>query len=246
MLQIDGTKRWHVHERAFADPLPDQPWQQHRDEVAARAAQPPLIDAELQPGDALYLPRGTVHAATAGEQTSIHLTVGIHPVTRYQLVEHLLGAAREVAELRAPLPPGVDLADPDVLAPHLAATVEALHAHLDAATAQQAAVSVGAELRRLIRAQPIAPLAQLAAAAAVTSDTRLRLRPGLRFELRRDAGQYGLELSDGRVELGPVPDAAAKILLGGATFIPGDLGMDDDAQLALVARLLRAGVLVPA
>ena len=52
-----------MHEPVLVDPLPDQDWEKRRDEVAARAAEAPLIDTVLEPGDALYLPRGYLHSA---------------------------------------------------------------------------------------------------------------------------------------------------------------------------------------
>ena len=58
VLQIAGTKRWHVHAPVHADPLRDQPWNDHAAAVRERAAQEPLLDEVLHPGDVLYLPRG--------------------------------------------------------------------------------------------------------------------------------------------------------------------------------------------
>src|SRR4029077_12022391 len=84
-LQISGSKRWTVHTPVIHDPLPGQVWEQHKSEVAARAAERPLIDTVLSPGDALYLPRGFLHSAVARGEVSIHLTVGVHPVTGYDL-----------------------------------------------------------------------------------------------------------------------------------------------------------------
>jgi lysine-specific demethylase/histidyl-hydroxylase NO66 len=92
VLQVSGRKRWTIHEPVVPAPLDDQPWENYRAEVAARASEAPVIDTVLEPGDALYLPRGTIHSAVAQGETSIHLTVGVHPVSRYQLVRHLLTA----------------------------------------------------------------------------------------------------------------------------------------------------------
>ena len=76
VLQVAGAKRWSVHAPVVPAPLPSQPWQDNAAAVAARATEPPQIDAVLEPGDALYLPRGYIHSATALGTTSIHLTVG--------------------------------------------------------------------------------------------------------------------------------------------------------------------------
>ena len=40
-------------------------------------------------GRVLYLPRGWLHSAAAQDDVSAHLTVGVHVVTRYALVEAL-------------------------------------------------------------------------------------------------------------------------------------------------------------
>ena len=58
----------------------------------------PTVTAVLRPGDALYLPRGWLHAARAQGAVSIHLTLGVHNWTRHGLAEQLARAALE--ELR--------------------------------------------------------------------------------------------------------------------------------------------------
>jgi lysine-specific demethylase/histidyl-hydroxylase NO66 len=247
VLQVSGRKQWTIHAPVVVDPLENQPWEGHRDEVAARAADAPLIDAVLEPGDALYLPRGTIHAAQALGETSVHLTVGVHPVTRYHLVRQLLDAAQDDPQLRTSLPVGVDLSDPAALAPHLAATVARLHERLDAADADELGRRVGARLRRDTRPEPLAPLAQLAAAERLEPHTRLRLRAGLR--LRVDAGSDGIRLvSLGHTVTVPVAaGAAVKTIVTGEAFGPEELpDLDAGEQLTLARRLLREGILVPA
>jgi lysine-specific demethylase/histidyl-hydroxylase NO66 len=247
VLQVAGRKQWTMHSPVVTDPLADQPWETRRAEVAARAAEPPLIDTVLAPGDALYLPRGTIHAAQALGETSIHLTVGVHPITRYQLVRHLLDAAQADPQLRTSLPVGTDLADPDVLAPSLAATIEALRGYLDCAPADEIARRVGTSLMRLTRPEPLAPLAQLAAADALDERTPLRLRVGLRLRVERDDRYLRLVLLDRTIELPRAADAAIKTVLARAAFTPADLpGLAPAEQLRTARRLLREGVLVPA
>jgi len=246
VLQVSGRKRWMIHKPVLVDPLADQPWEKRRAAVAARVAEPALIDTVLEPGDALYLPRGTVHAAAATGQTSIHLTVGIHPVTRYQLVRQLLEGAQHDPALRASLPMATDLADPAVLAPHLAETVAALHAYLDRADTAELAAGVGRLLMRQTRPEPVGPLAQLAAMDSLATTTSLRLRTGVRVELVAGADELALRLLDRTIELPATADRAVKTVLAGAPFVPAELpGLDADAQLELARRLLRAGVIVP-
>jgi lysine-specific demethylase/histidyl-hydroxylase NO66 len=245
VLQVAGRKHWRLHAPVVKDPLPDQPWQDHADAVSARADEAPLLDEVLRPGDALYLPRGTVHSASALGETSIHLTVGIHPVTRYDLVRHLLRRVAHDPQLRRALPAGIELADPDLLAPHVTATVAALHAAVDAVPATELADAVAEQLRRQTRPAPISPLVQLQTASHVQPDTALVLRRGLRPQVDEDGSTARLRVLDHTVE---VPGGAwLKAVLTGTVFTPADLTpLPADQQLDVAAQLLRAGVITPA
>ena len=247
VLQVAGRKQWRVHSPVLAEPLRDQPWDQRRSAVAQRAHETPLIDEVLAPGDALYLPRGYLHSAVAIGELSIHLTVGVHPLTRYQLVRHLLDAAASDPALRMSLPMGVDLGDPAVLEPHLRDTVSALRSYLDTISVEPVAERITSDLIRQTRAAPIAPLEQLAAAESVDAATLLRLRPGLRCTLVRDDAGLRLRMLDKAVPLPLGAEAALKTVLVGRAFAPGELpGLDPVEQLALVRTLLREAVVVPA
>ena len=94
------------------------------------AAATPVIDRVLRPGDALYLPRGWIHSATALGDTSIHLTVGLSAYTRADVVDTLLSLVGDSAALRASLPLGIDVSDPDQLRPIVEETVADLVAAL--------------------------------------------------------------------------------------------------------------------
>ncbi len=248
VLQVAGRKHWTTHEPVLTDPTSDQPWESVRELVHARARDDaPLIDTVLEPGDALYLPRGTIHSATALGDTSIHLTVGIHPVTRLHLVRELLAAMQDEPLLRTSLPMGADLADPDVLAPHLAATLDALHRRLDAVPPTVVADALADLLRAQTRPEPIAPLAQLAAAERLDARTPLRLRANLHASASRDGEAIVVDLLGRRITVPGAAEAALKTVLSGVVFTPAELiGLDADEQVTVSRRLLREGVVVPA
>jgi lysine-specific demethylase/histidyl-hydroxylase NO66 len=247
VLQVAGRKQWRVHSPVLSDPLRDQPWEQRRTAVAEQAQEPPLIDEVMAPGDTLYLPRGYLHSAAALGELSIHLTVGVHPLTRYQLLRHLLDAAATDPALRASLPMGVDLGDPAVLEPQLRDTLSTLRRHLDAVSLEAIADRVTGDLVRQTRPAPIGPLDQLAAAESVDAATRLCLRPGLRSTVIRDDAGLRLRTLDKTVQLPLEAQAALKAVLAGQTFTPGELpGLDAAEQLTLARRLLREAIVVPA
>ena len=251
VLQVAGRKQWTVHPPVVQDPLGNQPFDHFKSEIAERVAEEPSIDTVLEPGDALYLPRGTVHSAVAQGETSIHLTVGVHPLTRYDLVRQLLDAVQDDPRLRESLPAGTALGEPDVLAPHFEATVEALRDALGDVPVDRVAERIDKNLMQRTRPEPVAPLAQMTAADALTPETALRCRGALRHRLASDdAGErVRLEFLDRRLELPVATTEAVAYVVGrnGDTFAPADLpGLEETEQLTLARRLMREGVVVSA
>ncbi|MFC7549950.1 cupin domain-containing protein [Plantactinospora sp. GCM10030261] len=249
VLQVDGHKRWRIHEPVLPDPLERQQWGGRADEVSAVARGEPALDVVLAPGDALYLPRGWLHSAQAQRDSSLHLTVGIRALTRYALVEELLGLATEDARLRSTLPFGLDIADPDQVEPELTETVEALRDWLS--TADPAAVAARLRQRAwpAARPAPIRPMAQAAAIDGLAPDSRVTLRRGLRWRLDRgEPGRIVLRLFDRTLDLPePCGPALRAVLDGGVHRVAELPGLDDDSdRLVLVRRLLREAALVPA
>jgi ribosomal protein L16 Arg81 hydroxylase len=249
VLQIDGRKCWRVHEPVLPDPLERQAWGGRADEVGATARGPAALDVVLSPGDALYLPRGWLHSAEARDGRSLHVTVGVRALTRYALVEELLGLAVEDPRLRATLPFGMDVADPEQVDAELTETVEALRDWL--LTAEPAAVAE--RLRERVwpaaRPAPIKPLAQLDFAERLTADDVIAARDGLRWRLSGDGSEHVvLHLVGRTLRLPGYCAPAVNAALGGAPQRVGELpGLDDDTdRLVLARRLLTEGLAVPA
>ncbi|MGC4829350.1 cupin domain-containing protein [Micromonospora arida] len=249
VLQVDGRKHWRIHPPVLPDPLEKQPWGGRADEVGATAQGPAALDVVLAPGDALYLPRGWLHSAQAQDASSLHLTVGIRALTRYALVEELLALSAEDQRLRASLPFGTDVADPDAIEPELTETVEALRDWLLRADPRAVAARLRQRAWPAARPAPIRPLAQADALATLDADSRVALRPGLRWQLvPHNSDTVALRLFDRTITLPASCEPAARALLTGTVTRVGDLpGLPDDAdRVTLTRRLLREAVLVPA
>ena len=248
VLQLAGRKHWTVHAPVHRDPLRSQPWNDHADAVAARAgADAPVIDTVLEPGDAMYLPRGWLHAATALGQVSAHLTVGVHVVTRFALVEALMAAVADDQDLRTSLPLGIDVAAAEELGPHL----DAVRAALTTALARVGAEEVARRVRGRVwtggRPEPVRPVAGAAFADGLSVGDTVRRRAGLRHRLDARGQRLVLELPDREITLPADTASAVRELLADGGHTVGRLtGMDEADQLVLVRRLLREGVLVPA
>ncbi len=93
IVQIEGTKHWRVYESAFPLPLDDQTFDK-RLHTPGKVC----IEADLRPGDFLYIPRGFLHEAKANEDLSLHLTLGLYPRRWIQVLKKALDDAGEAAE----------------------------------------------------------------------------------------------------------------------------------------------------
>ena len=231
VLQIEGAKRWVLHEPVHPDPLRDQPWTDRRSAVAEAAKGHAHLDVVLEPGDALYLPRGWLHAAQAQGAVSIHLTLGIHTWTRHGLAEQLaqeaLALLAEDPEMRGSLPLGVDGPGGEL---------DTVREHLVAALA---AADPTPRFQRTRRGQgrpaPLGPLAQLASVQDLGPGSPVRLRGALEARL---AGPR-LSTRVGWLDFPETDLPSVSCLLDGGVHTAGELGVE------LAERLLRAGVLVP-
>ncbi len=75
ILQVQGSKTWHLYD------VDVPPHEMERREAVDAAGLPSPIELRLEAGDVLYLPRGRVHGAETGLESSLHLTIGIHAPT---------------------------------------------------------------------------------------------------------------------------------------------------------------------
>jgi bifunctional lysine-specific demethylase and histidyl-hydroxylase NO66 len=101
ILQIQGSKTWHLYEGADVPPH-----QLRREKKWVAEGLPSPTDLCLEVGDVLYLPRGLIHAAEATSEPSVHLTVGIHAPTALTFAAAALNALSFSDDrLNARLPP---------------------------------------------------------------------------------------------------------------------------------------------
>lgn len=247
VLQVSGEKRWVIHAPVHPDPLKDQVWTDHRAAVAAAGAGEPVIDRVLRPGDALYLPRGWIHSATALGATSIHLTIGMAAYTRADVVDTLLGLVGDSPALRASLPFGIDVGDPEQLRPIVEETVADLVRALTATAdpAELAARRLGARFGRDTRPEPVAPLATLDAITALSEHTAVRWRDAFGGRIDEAGDKVRLTARGTVLSLPAEAAPALHALRTGRPVAVGSLpGLDLASALVVVRRLLREGVVV--
>ncbi|MDQ3611656.1 MAG: cupin domain-containing protein [Actinomycetota bacterium] len=241
VLQVSGRKRWIVHEPVLHLPLASQA--EAGAHLVAEGADP-LLDIELETGDALYLPRGYVHAAVTTDEHSVHLTVGVLSTTWYDVLNDAVSLAGNEPAFRDALPmqpaSGLGAALPDLLR-RAAAWLEAL-------SPAELETVVAARLARAVPPDPLALLAQSAAIRDLGPTTALRPRRGVAATLTVDGDRVRLSLPDRQIDLPLLVEPALRRLLAGPSRAD-DLqlgGLDAEGALVLVRRMLREGAVVPA
>jgi ribosomal protein L16 Arg81 hydroxylase len=242
VIQIHGEKHWVIHQPVHEDPLGDQPWGDRAPDVAARAQGEPTIEATFAPGDVLYLPRGWIHSATALGGTSIHLTIGVAALTRWNIVEQLVAGLKDDPALRASLPVGLHDVETAV-AEAIEAITARLRSGVDAASVARALDSA---VQASTRPEPVRPISTVERLGSLDSAT-VRWRDGGNARLERTGTEIRIV---GRAKTVALPLEAAEAIqslrAGAAHPAAGLPGLDAGSSLVVARRLVREGILVVA
>jgi len=235
ILQLSGTKTWQVYAPALELPLPSQP---SSGDHLVSPTDVPLLDVVLTAGDALYLPRGYVHAAATTDDASMHLTIGVLAVTWFDVLQDMLVLAADEPSMRACLPVRPDASR------DLAGFPVRAGQWLAGLPAEQVERAVAARLARAVPPEPIGLLAQAKTEQRLGPDSWVRPRDGLTWTLSDGEGRVVLALPDRTVTLPERAGPALRAVLGAPSRVDDLPGVDSAGGLVLVHRLLREGVLL--
>jgi uncharacterized RmlC-like cupin family protein len=227
VLQTFGRKHWEVH-AAPAEP------------------QRAPLEADVGPGDCIYMPTGTPHAATTGTVLSGHLTVGVHVARWRDVLADVWRSLESVPALDEALPVGWTR-DPSGFADLLRGRLEGVGSQLEDV---DAGAVTDARIRRFLstRAQLLrGVLVQGQAVDAIDHDAVLTRRPGSVCELRRDGDRLSALLGDRRLDMPGWLEPAMRLVASSGRLAVRDLTpalADPQSRLVLVRRLVREGLLL--
>lgn len=228
VLQAFGEKAWEIH-------------------AAPGEAERAPIRTTVRPGDAIYMPEGTPHAAAAQETISGHLTVGVHVATWREVVSRAWAAVQGPAGLDEPVPAGWP-SDLDRFGRELRARLERARATL--AEADAARLAEDHAVAFLSTRPPLLSglLVDLQGLERIDDGTVLERRPGSVCELRTRGDRLLVLLGDRRLEMPLWLERAMRLLASERRVVVGDLAgevPDRGSRLVLVRRLVREGLLRP-
>ncbi|GHA10472.1 hypothetical protein GCM10008090_20110 [Arenicella chitinivorans] len=101
VMQVHGTKQWEIYDNPV--PLPTEN-QKYDPETGAKAQH--ITSFLMEEGDIAYIPRGFVHKASAQDQASLHVTMGLRPLAVKDLLREVLNSVcKQHVDLRHGLLP---------------------------------------------------------------------------------------------------------------------------------------------
>ena len=222
VLQLAGTKTWWLGEPVVELPVEGQT---HDPDGA-------MLELTVHPGDALYLPRGWRHAATAGATASLHLTIGLLTRTWLDVLADTVPALRDRPAWRRS-------AQRSVLP-------DAEHAAL----IEQLGATAARQLESVVAADRVAGESAPADGPDPVGTEPVRVRPATLVALTTDGDRASLRFL-GRCVSFPRrvrPQLDYVATRGPEPFTAADLppGLDDAGRAVLLTRLRREGLLEPA
>lgn len=238
VVQCEGRKHWRLYGAEVPLPLRGERF------VAGGTEPGPVVqEFVLEPGDAVYVPRGMMHDAVAADDgLSLHVTLGFHAVRWSEvLIEAIAAAALEDPALRRGVDLGALVDDAD----------EALDAELRGHAERVLQRVRWGHVRERVRAEYLREHKRgldgllLGATTQVTVDSVLAWRSGVRVELL-DADDAALLSVHGTTTRWPLhARPALEAALGRDRFTLRELGdaLDDRGWITLARRLIAEGAL---
>ena len=228
VLQAFGTKAWQVHEA---------PGEHSREPMRA----------EIAPGDCLYMPTGTPHAASTQRSLSGHLTIGVHVVAWHDVLRDAMKELEADPSLAGSIPAGWT-SDPEAFARELGERLARAGSSLSALDARRI---VDARLERFLSTRlPLlrGGLTDQEALADIGDETLLERREGSILMLRTRDDTLIVLLGDRRLEMPTWLEPAMRRIEDAPSFRVGELANaipDRDSRSVLARRLVREGLLRP-
>jgi len=247
VLQTSGTKHWRIYHSPVRLPLKPQPTGGKDGAAASPAVEgwSTNIEAVLQPGDLLYIPRGFLHDATSLENTSLHLTVGVYTETWGSLLKRaILRAVEQDERLRESLPVafGRDVGERQLAAANCQVLTSEIVTQLRFDLAIEEA-RLAVEWFRPPHLQ--GHLVDLERTSQIDRHTRFQKRATVQWVPKRKGGSICLSFHGKDVAMPAHVGPELEFIGATDEFSADDLpvGLDDESKLVLLTRLVTEGAL---
>ena len=241
-IQLKGTKRWFV---SSEPPMLVNNWHplaQGKPELG------PHMVIDQEPGDVLYMPRGTLHTVQS-EGESIHLSIGFIPMTVRDAVIAVIDRLADLdIELRKGVARRADSAHSNDFSEEVSDQVHRALAKISAAAHSQSLVDESIDHRFARAIADLPKLPKPTAAVPISLTTRLRRTALAMSQLVHSPHVIDFTMPGDHILVHPGAEAALRTIADRDEFAVGDLGdnLGADVKIALASRFVAAGFLEPA
>ncbi len=239
VLQVLGSKHWKVeNERRL---LPEKDANTPDEDRVFRGA---VTSFTLEQGDMVYVPRGFLHAAECGPESSLHITLGAYPPEWADfLVAIVNAAARRDSNLRMALPMRFLSNGREELASQ---ALEALRGMLDREFLEKV---VDLYRNDIVKGFPLDVSGQIASffrPAPLTLDDQVGPRAGTVYTINTAPESVSVYIGARTITFpdffGEALDFALKTPRYSIRDLPGEL--EDEERLAFAERVMQEGLIV--
>ena len=239
IMQVLGRKHWKVEKQRRTLPAKDA-----NIEEEGRDLRGEIYEFTLEQGDTVYIPRGFVHAAECGSDSSMHVTLGIHPYTWDELLHAAIKAAVMGDDsLRLSLPIGYHKAGDTGIVSRIeeamrkagdpAFLAQVLEQYRDEVV-QKAPLDITGQIPSFYQPKPL------------SLDDRIGARAGLYYTIRPHAESVTLNVGTRTITFPDFFGEALKFALEKPGFairdLPGDL--EDEEKIVFIERLMQEALIV--
>jgi len=231
VLQISGTKTWHLY--GFEKELPTK----NQSFVSKDYKKEPIQTIQLSPGDFLYVPRGYVHDAMADDGISSHITIGVLSFTWARYFNEIFPQLEEFKEFREAVPfwKG-DLTE------LIKEKTESLRQKLSALNFDKGIERLNKSYQSA-QPQPVHNYFEsIRNISKLSADTTLALNEGVIYQLVKKESGYELHLLGKAIQFSEVMKPAVDYIFNQKKFTLKDLPGDTETVRALATQLIREGV----
>lgn len=233
VLQISGTKTWHLY--GFEKELPTK----NQSFVGKDYNKEPLHTIQLMPGDFLYVPRGYVHDAIADNGISSHITIGVLSFTWLRLFSDLFQQLEEYKEFREAIPFWED---------DISAAIQQKTALLQEKIASLNFKEALEKLDKNYRTAQPQPLhnyfESLRNIDKISAESPMALNEGILYSFTQKNGETELHLLGKTIHFPEIMLPALNYIFTNKKFIPANLpgNLDEQQKKDFVSKLVREAV----
>lgn len=239
VLQLFGKKNWQLYEglveyptKSFIQTLKEFSEEDHKK----------IADIEMTPGDLLYIPHGMYHDASTTNEASIHITLGVLPRRRSEILKMLSDSAKDSAFFRRPLPENLD--DESVKEAFFKDFKAACHQLIEEADLETFIRKVSNQSVSNQTLDLKGSLTNALTLDQLTVDSRLKRKPEARYWLEDTQWHTVVNFYKEKVQIPKPVEHILDVILGEKTFSPAEISesLSDKVKLDMVKKFVTGGL----